>query len=431
MAIEILPGFREFYPKNCFERNFIFEKMRQVCQNFCFTEYDSPILEPLELFTEKSGEEIAAQLFNFVDHGGRSVALRPEMTPAVARMIGSKIHALKRPLKWFSIEENFRYERPQKGRLRSFYQLNADIFDEQSIHADGEIIALAIAILRSFNLTSSDFQLRLSDRTLWTFFLEGLAVSENLITDVLSIIDKTERESPDESIQKLNALGLGGAQLLENIATFQSIHTLNELEKFFKTIFKKLKNEITMRLNQLQSLLVRLNYFGLASFVTLDFSIVRGLAYYTGFVFEIFERSGRARALAGGGRYDNLIEKFGYPKTAAVGIAIGDVTLGNVLEEKHLIPSFDPVADLFVVFDSETEALAIGDAYDLRGQGFSVNYVLKDELSIDKQFKQTTKARWIARYADGRESITLRDAIQHKDYPIHRSEIGLFLRQIH
>jgi histidyl-tRNA synthetase len=430
MPIGILPGFREFYPKNCFERNFIFEKMRQVCQNFCFTEYDSPILEPLELFTEKSGEEIAGQLFNFVDRGGRSVALRPEMTPTVARMIGSKIHALKRPLKWFSIEENFRYERPQKGRLRSFYQLNADIFDEQSIHADGEIIALAIAILRSFGLTANDFHLRLSDRALWTLFLQGLAVPKNLIADVLSIIDKMERESPDECIQKLNTLNLNGIQLLENIETFQSLRTLGELEKFLQTIFKKLENEIAVRLNQLQSLLARLNHFGLTNFVTLDFGIVRGLAYYTGLVFEIFERSGKSRALAGGGRYDNLIEKFGYPKTAAVGMAIGDVTLGNVLEEKHLMPVFDPVADLFIIFDSGSEAMAIGNAYDLRSQGFSVNYVLKDGLSIDKQFKQAAKARWIANYSDGQEAIILRDVVRHQDHSIPPSGIGFFLRQM-
>ncbi|MDR1906779.1 MAG: histidine--tRNA ligase [Puniceicoccales bacterium] len=427
MPIEILPGFREFYPEICFERNFIFEKMRRICQNFCFTEYDSPILEPLELFTEKSGEEIAAQLFNFVDRGGRAVALRPEMTPAVARMIGSKIHALKRPLKWFSIEENFRYERPQKGRLRSFYQLNVDIFDEQSIHADGEIIALVIAILQSFGLTADDFHVRLSDRSLWALFLQGLAVPENLTATVLSIVDKMERESPEESIQKLNVLNLNGAQFLKNIRTFQSIRDLNELEKFLQTIFKNLENEIAMRLDQLRRLLARLDHFGLITFVTLDFGIVRGLAYYTGFVFEVFERSGKSRALAGGGRYDDLIEKFGYPKTAAVGLAIGDVTLGNVLMEKHLIPAFDPLADLFIIFDRTSEALAMRDAYDLRNRGFAVNYVLKNELSLDKQFKQAVKTRWVAHYTEGRENIVLRDAVQRKDYPLHHSEIMRFL----
>ncbi|MDR0418585.1 MAG: ATP phosphoribosyltransferase regulatory subunit [Puniceicoccales bacterium] len=427
MSIEILPGFREFYPETCFERNFIFEKMRQVCQNFCFTEYDSPILEPLELFTEKSGEEIAVQLFNFVDRGGRAVALRPEMTPAVARMIGSKIHTLKRPLKWFSIEENFRYERPQKGRLRSFYQLNVDIFDEKNIHADAEIIALAITILRSFGLTVDDFHVRLSDRNLWTLLLHGLAVPENLITNVLSIVDKMERESRDEIMQKLNAFHLDSAQLLENIATFQTIRTVDDLEKFLQAILKKSDEEVVLRLGQLRLLLARLKHFGLASFVTLDFSIVRGLAYYTGFVFEIFERSGKSRALAGGGRYDDLIEKFGYSKTAAVGLAIGDVTLGNVLADRHLIPTFDPIADLFIVFDPQSEAIAMGDAYDLRSRGFSVNYVLKDGLSIDKHFKQAIKARWVAQYTDNQENIILRNIAQRKDYPIHHFEIISFL----
>ncbi|MDR1590803.1 MAG: ATP phosphoribosyltransferase regulatory subunit [Puniceicoccales bacterium] len=423
MPIEILPGFREFYPENCFERNFIFEKMRQVCRNFCFSEYDSPILESLELFTEKSGEEIAAQLFNFMDRGGRAVALRPETTPSVARMIGSKIHALKRPLKWFSIEENFRYERPQKGRLRSFYQLNVDIFDESSIHADGEIIALAVAILQAFGLTADDFHIRLSDRNLWTLLLRGLGVPENLMGNVLSIVDKMEREFRDESIKKLNALQLDSIRLLENIETFQDMRNVNDLENFLQTIFKDLNDEMILRLDQLRSLLARLEYFGLASFMTLDLGIVRGLAYYTGFVFEIFERSGKSRALAGGGRYDDLIEKFGYPRTAAVGLAIGDVTLGNMLMDRQLMPAFDPIADLFIVFDPQSEALAMGDAYDLRRRGFSVNYVLKSDFSRDKQFKQAIKARWVAQYIDGREDIILRDAIQRKDYPVHHSEI--------
>jgi histidyl-tRNA synthetase len=379
----------------------------------------------LELFTEKSGEEIASQLFNFVDRGGRAVALRPEMTPAVARMIGSKIHALKRPLKWFSIEENFRYERPQKGRLRSFYQLNVDIFDEKGIHADAEVSALAVAILRSFGLTADDFHVRLSDRDLWTLLLRGLAVPEFLIADVLSIIDKMERES--ESVEKLNALNLEGARLLENIEIFQTIRTVDDLEKFLRTTFKDLDDEMVLRLDQLRLLLVRLEHFGLASFITLDFGIVRGLAYYTGFVFEIFERSGKSRALAGGGRYDDLVEKFGYSKTAAVGLAIGDVTLGNVLAERHLMPAFDPIADLFMIFDSQTEALAMGDAYDLREQGFAINYVLKNDSSLDKQFKQAAKARWVAYYTNGQEDIILRNVVQRKDYPIHRSEITLYL----
>ncbi|MDR0740927.1 MAG: histidine--tRNA ligase [Puniceicoccales bacterium] len=427
MPIEILPGFREFYPENCFERNFIFEKMRQICRSFCFSEYDSPILEPLELFTEKSGEEIASQLFNFVDRGGRAVALRPEMTPAVARMIGSKIHALKRPLKWFSIEENFRYERPQKGRLRSFYQLNVDIFDEKGIHADAEVIALAVTIFRSFGLTADDFHVRLSDRNLWTFLLRGLAVPEFLTANVLSIIDKMERESSEESVKKLNALNLEGTRLLENIEIFQAICTVDDLEKFLRTTLKDLDDEMVLRLDQLRLLLARLEHFGLASFITLDFGIVRGLAYYTGFVFEIFERFGKSRALAGGGRYDDLVEKFGYSKTAAVGLAIGDVTLGNVLAERHLIPTFDPIADLFMIFDSQTEALAMGDAYNLRERGFAINYVLKNDFSLDKQFKQAAKARWIAYYTNGQEDIILRNVVQRKDYPIHRSEIASYL----
>jgi histidyl-tRNA synthetase len=430
MAIELLPGFREFYPENCFCRNFIFAKMRQMCCQFGFSEYDSPILEPLELFTEKSGEEIATQLFNFMDRGGRAVALRPEMTPAVARMVGSKIRTLKRPIKWFSIEENFRYERPQKGRLRSFYQCNIDIFDEPSVYADGEIIALALAILQSFGLTADDIYLRLSDRNLWSIFLEALMVPGNSIAPVLSIIDKMEHEAPDEIVKKLDALNLDGVELFENIKIFQNIRDGEALEAFLQSIISEgpLKDEAGARLGQLQSLLQRLGDFGLAPFVALDLGIVRGLAYYTGFVFEIFERSGKSRAIAGGGRYDDLVEKFGYPKTSAVGLAIGDVTLGNVLAEKNLLPSFSPLSDLWIIFDKPSEMLAMGDVHALRLQGFIVNYTLKINQSPDKQFRQANQARWIAHYAGNNENIVLRNAMERKDYAIQRTEILKFLQ---
>ncbi|MDR3317211.1 MAG: histidine--tRNA ligase [Puniceicoccales bacterium] len=430
--IDVLPGFREFYPPDCFIRNFIFEKMRQMCQNFGFSEYDSPILEPLELFTEKSGEEIAAQLFNFIDRGGRSVALRPEMTPAVARMIGSKINTLKRPLKWFSIEENFRYERPQKGRLRSFYQLNIDIFDEQNISADAEIIALAVAILQSLGLSANDFHVRLSDRQLWTILLQSLGVPENFITETLSIIDKIERESHDIIVEKLNALNLDGIKILENIKTFQSIRNLDILKTFLQATVQQpdLKNDVDIRLEQLKSLLKHLDDFGLTSFITLDFSIVRGLAYYTGFVFEFFERSGKSRALTGGGRYDDLIEKFGYPKTAAIGLAIGDVTLTNILQEKNLLPSFEQKCDLFMIYDKFSKPFALNDMHQLRLAGFSVTYALKENASPEKQFKQALQqSHWVATYREAKDKIILRNIDYRKDYEIQRQEIIHFLQQ--
>jgi histidyl-tRNA synthetase len=432
--IDALPGFREFYPEDCHIRNFIFEKVRRMCQCFGFVEYDSPILEPLELYTEKSGEEIVKQLFNFVDRGGRAVALRPEMTPAVARMIGSKTNTLKRPLKWFCIEENFRYERPQKGRLRSFYQFNADIFDESGVSAEAEVIALAIAIFQSLGLSAADFHVRLSDRQLWSILLQTCGIRENLAAEILCIVDKIEGENFTEIANQFNNLGLDGASLLATIQAFRTIHSRDDLKIFFDQLFTEksdLRVEITQRLEQMDALITSLENAGLGDFITIDFSIVRGLAYYTGFVFEFFERSGKSRAMAGGGRYDDLIEKFGYPKTAAVGLAIGDVILTNILHERLLLPAFEPKCNLYLIFDEASRPSALHDAHQLRLAGIFVTYALKSGMTPNKQFKQALQqADWAATYQEKNETVMLRDIAQRKDYAIPRAElVSFFLRR--
>ncbi len=413
--IEILPGFREFYPEACFRRNYLFQTVRQVCQNFCFQEYDAPILEPLELYTEKSGPEIATQLFNFTDRGGRAVAMRPEMTPAVARMIGSKINSLKRPLKWFSIGENFRYERPQKGRLRSFYQFNIDIFDEPSVSAEAEILSAAITILTTFGLTKADFHVRLSDRLLWGFFLESLGVTAEAIPQVLSIVDRAGKERVEVLQEQLLAVtALPNAW--DKIQAFQNIRTVEALRTFLSSS----NPAIQERLETLEVLLKRIEHMGLRDFITLDFGIVRGLAYYTGFVFEIFERSGQSRAIAGGGRYDQLIEKFGYPSTPAVGLAFGDVTLQNILSDHNLLPTLTANCDVFVIFDKNSEAQAMHDVIALRQRGRRVDYTLKT-LNLEKQFKQAAKAHWVVRYEN--DHILLRNVAEKSEAVTTRNEL--------
>ena len=394
--IDILPGFREFFPEDCFYRNYLFSKIRTCCKNFGFCEYDSPILEPLELFTEKSGEEIASQLFAFEDKGGRSVAMRPEITPAVARMIGSKINTLKRPLKWFSIEENFRYERPQKGRLRSFYQANFDIFDEQSIAADVEIISLAINVLCSLGLQSSDFHVRLSDRILWNILLQIYNI-EN-ISDVLSIIDRLEKEP--NAIDTLRKFCSNPEDFLHTIETLNNARSIAEIKEIF---LKKLQNdtplyqEFTTRIAEFELMISHFEKIDLLKFITIDFRIVRGLAYYTGFVFEFFERHGKSRAIAGGGRYDKLIEKFGYQSTPAVGMAIGDVVLSNILHEKNLFPEYKNKSQIYVLFDQSENNYqsALQLANKLRFDGYSVNVSLKSDMSLNKQFKQVANAEFL------------------------------------
>jgi histidyl-tRNA synthetase len=394
-VLQTLPGFREFYPADCALRNFIFEHFRQSAAAFGFEEYDAPILEPMELFTAKSGEEIAGQLFNFEDRGGRHVALRPEMTPSLARMVGTRANAMRRPIKWFNISEAFRYERPQKGRLRSFYQLNADLLGDSSWEADGEVIALAIQSLRNFGLERDDFHLRLSDRKLWTLFLKSCGIGEDTILPILEIIDKIERESSEEIIKKFKkVIGANAEKLLSSILALRDIHSLDQLEKFLKK-FQAIDPATEERMEEISKLVGRIDTFGLSDFMTIDFGIVRGLAYYTGFVFEIFERAGQSRALAGGGRYDDLIKKLGYVDLPAVGFAIGDVTLGNLLKEKGLAAELGKKIDCFFVYSEETKSIAMRWAMNLRAEKMRVEFCLRP-MNFAKQLKSAvqTKARF-------------------------------------
>ncbi|MDR2776546.1 MAG: histidine--tRNA ligase [Puniceicoccales bacterium] len=391
---QTLAGFRDFYPDDCAFRNFIFERFRQSATTFGFEEYDAPILESMELFTAKSGEEIVSQLFSFEDKGGRPVAMRPEMTPSLARMVGARASTLKRPIKWFSISEMFRYERPQKGRLRSFYQFNADIFGNESSYADAEIILLGIHMLRSFGLTVEDFSVRLSDRQLWTLFIRSHNIGEDDVPEVLRIIDKIEREELSKTLESLNKIcKSNGQKIFDDLLEIRTIHSVNDIRAFFK----KIENDaFARRIDELAQLLARIKAFGVSDFVTIDFSIVRGLAYYTGFVFEIFERSGQSRALAGGGRYDDLIKRLGYADLPAVGFAIGDVALGNLLKGRNIVPKLSKNIHCFVVYSTQTETLALRQATILREQKINTDYCL-DQATFSKQLKMAAQVN--AKYA--------------------------------
>ncbi|MDR1401476.1 MAG: histidine--tRNA ligase [Puniceicoccales bacterium] len=395
-VFQSLPGFREFYPEDCALRNFIFNCFRRTAETFGFEEYDAPIVEPTELFTAKSGSEIITQLFNFEDKGGRQISLRPELTPSLARMVGSRAQSMKKPIKWFSVGEQFRYERPQKGRLRSFYQFNADLLGDDSIEADAEIIALAIQTLRNFGLTCNDFHLRLSDRQLWMLFIKQHTCDENCMLAILGIIDKLEREEEAKSMEALEKVCPSmGEKILGDIKNLKSIHSLEGLRKFFEE-FKVPSAAVNARIEEFAQLLARLDSFGLLDFVSIDFGIVRGLAYYTGFVFEIFERSGQSRALAGGGRYDDLIGKLGYANLSAVGFAIGDVTLGKILEEKNLTPKLLKSIHCFIVYTKKTAAVAMREMMLLRENSVGVDYCLAP-APFSRQLKAATQAG--AKYA--------------------------------
>lgn len=386
-----LPGFREFYPEDCAKKNYIFGVWRRAARSFGFSEFEPPVLEQLDLFTEKSGEEIKSQLFEFVDKGGRAVSLRPEMTPSLARMVGAKAAGIRRPVKWFAIGENYRYERQQKGRLRAFFQYNADILGEESLDADAEVIALLIESLRGFGLTENEFKLRLGDRTLWVLFLESAGVPDAKIISVLSVIDKLEKVSP-EALREMTAAALDGTgldadALVGKIKNFISLRDLDSMRAAFDAD-GELAERVDARIADWRKLVSILESLGVGAFISPDLSIVRGLAYYTGFVFEAFQTVGTGRALAGGGRYDNLVKKLGYQDMPAVGFGMGDVTVSDLLELVGKSGELRDAPDAYFVIGSENvrpKALEIISA--LRRSGVKTDYPLK-QASFGKQFKQ-------------------------------------------
>lgn len=400
MQFETLPGFRDFYPDGCASRDWIFAIWNESAQVYNFSNYDAPVLEPLELYIEKSGEEIVSQLFNFEDRGGRAVALRPEMTPSLARLIGAKANSLKRPAKWFNIGEHYRYERPQKGRLRAFYQFNADIFGESGPRADAELIGLLVHTLKAFGLTADDFKVRLSDRDLWLLMLASKGLEEAASAQVLGIVDKMERMPREKTIEALSPIFGGSAEaFLDQVESFVGLRDFGALRTFVDNL--RLEDDrievAAQRLADWAVLLGDLKAAGHADFVQIDLGVVRGLAYYTGFVFEAFEANGEGRALAGGGRYDALVKKLGGPDMPAVGFAMGDVTLADLLKSKGRFPKIEKNPDIILIVGGDDErSAALETASRLRAAGYRVDYPLKAQ-GFGKQFKAAGESG--ARYA--------------------------------
>ncbi len=390
--MQALPGFRDFLPADCAVRNYIFAQWRDVSRRYGFAEYDGPVLEELELFKRKSGEEIVQQLYDFTDKGGRAVALRPEMTPTLARMVAGAHRDFRKPMKWFCIPQMFRYERPQRGRLREHYQYNCDIIGEASLEADVELISICIDILRSFGFTAEDFVIRLSDREFWIDFLRSRNVPEEQWQPTLEIIDKSEREPRDKTRERLRDLagpvlaildGGGGSDRLEQVMD-------------------------------------GLRQRGLADFATVDLRIVRGLAYYTGVVFEAFDRGGKLRAIAGGGRYDNLVAQLseGAVSLPALGFAMGDVVLGELLRAQPAARAAmeaavqrDQQLDVYVVIAKEErrrDALAAVQA--LRERRYRIDYPLT-AARVGKQFQtaEHLQARFAVLFGDEWPQVKLKN----------------------
>lgn len=385
MDLASLPGFRDFYPEEMVLRKHIFSVWRDVAERYGFVEYDGPPLEPLDLYVRKSGEEIVGQLYRFTDQGGREVALRPEMTPSFARMVGARAAGLPKPIRWYSIPQLFRYERPQKGRLREHFQLNLDIVGEAGELADAEIIAAAVDMLRGFGLGSDDFVARISDRELIAGLLAVHGVGADGLSAAFAALDKLDRESPDWVLDRLTAAGAeeSGARELLELADLQLARLLQRTGDDERT---RAAGERMGRIFE------HLAAFGLGDFVRFDLSLVRGLAYYTGTVFELWDRRGEFRAICGGGRYDRLLAAVGGPDLPALGFGMGDVVLSELLRARDLLPPETVAVEDYVICVGEEqlpEALRV--VHLLRDRGRRVTYDFA-QRSVGRQFKAANQA---------------------------------------
>jgi histidyl-tRNA synthetase len=357
-----LPGFRDFPPEDFALRAHIFRVWREVAGRYGFEEYDGPPLEPLELYTAKSGDEIVGQLYNFVDKGDRQVALRPEMTPTLARMVGARANGMKKPIRWFSIPQLFRYERQQRGRLREHFQLNCDLIGEAGPLADAEIIALSIDMMRGFGLGPQDVRVRVSDRLFLSSTLSELGIADATIPMVFQAIDRVEKNS--EAAREM---------LGENLdpSTINAVLRLTDPE-----YRAELRGKVP-ELGHFGAALKALDDMGFGGWIDFDPTIVRGLAYYTGTVFELFDTKRTLRAICGGGRYDTLLDSLGGADLPALGFGMGDVVLGELLKDRGLHPAVSASIDCFVAAVTQDDVPHVLQlSHELRDAGVRVEFAM-------------------------------------------------------
>ena len=347
MTGQPLPGFRDFYPEEHAALRSIFSAWREASRRSGFMEYEGPELESLDLYTEKSGDEIVGQLYHFKDKGDRDVALRPELTPTFARMVAARHRNYRKPIKWFSIPRLFRYERPQRGRHREHFQWNCDIVGEKNAAAEAELIATLCLGLSLLGLGPKDVVVKISDRGWWDTFLEGQGVKEDKKAEALRALDKLEGAEPSEWKKKLGPL----AEPILAAVSAREVHS-----------------------EGLEATRQGVKALGYADWCEVDLRIVRGLAYYTGVVFEVHDRAGKLRAVAGGGRYDHLLKKLGGEDLPATGFGMGDAVLAELLTDKKLMQAEPAAPGIFVVAESAEQNLALQVVGSLRRAGHCVDY---------------------------------------------------------
>lgn len=372
--LQPVKGTRDFYPEMMRFRKWLFGKMREVSEKFGFEEYDGPILEPIELYLGKTSEEIVKkQTFILKDRGGKTLALRPELTPTLARMVAQKQNILTFPLRWYSIGPRFRYEQPQKGREREFYQWDVDLLGVDTPEADAEVIAVAATFLKELGFSEKEVVIKINSRELLDFKFSLMELPENLRIKVLRAIDKKDKTTPNAWVTLLKRIGLSPLQI-------------KDLEKILQDKDYRIESP------PLTEVFATLSDLGVANFCEYDPTVVRGLDYYTGTVFEVRDKEGIFRAVLGGGRYDNLVVNIGGNKIPGIGFAAGDVILELLMRKYNKIPEFPKgkTQVLVTVFDESLYRNSLKVANTLRQNQVKTEFYLKVD-KLDKQLKYADK----------------------------------------
>ncbi len=417
--IQAVKGTRDFYPEKLALRNFIYRKARETSELFGYQEWDGPFIEPLDLYAAKSGEELVKkQSFVFEDRGGDPVALRPELTPSLARMIAARQNELVYPVRWWSFGPFWRYEQPQKGRTREFFQWNVDMLGVDSPEADAELIAVAATFLRSVGLEAQRARVFVNNRKMMDAQFDRLEIPQTKRVDVSNLIDRRSKMEPVKWDEYGLEIGLKQNQV-------------EELKKILGDFSLWQKSEELVRLFD------ALNAMGVSDYVQYDPNIMRGLLYYTGTVFEAYDVSGSLkRAVLGGGRYNNLLEDVGGEQLSAVGFAMGDVVLGIILEESGLVPEFNPSSApvLITIFNENLARRTYTIAAVLRNAGINTQ-VYPETAKIQKQFKYADKMKvrlvlTIGPEEEEKGQVAIKDLLNGSQVTVPAAELVERVRQM-
>lgn len=429
ISTENYKGTRDFYPHDMRFRAWMFGIMRRTVELYGYEQYDAPLLESYDLYKAKTGEEIVGrQLYDFIDKGERHVAIRPEMTPSLARMVAAKNRDLPKPIRWYSIPNLWRYEAPGHGRLREHWQLNVDIFGINSFQAEVEIIKLACDILFAFRAPKGSFKVKISHRKILSGFLKNsLGLSGESDQAIAKILDKKNKISVAEFESQVKAYLPEPEKQIELIYKYLSsnIQNISEVGGIGEDVISEIK-----------SLFDTLGKLGLADYIEFDPSIIRGFDYYTGFIFEIFDTNpDNKRSLYGGGRYDNLIGLFSNEELSGIGFGLGDVTLQNFLKSHNLIPDLKRHATVFIPLMEDSLSIEVLQlAGQLRQDGIPCEVMLEAKQKFGKQLALAEKKGYRYVLILGvdeiqKEIATLKDLVSGEQKTLHRNSLSEDLKK--